>query len=111
MSRTVPLLDQELQKRVDEITRLYKSELTSPLQQAVIEGRIVLGMSLHVAKRLGGDCFYKVKVDMSIWPLNSDPALVIAKQETHPDESKIWLVFENSTQFPDKGITRFSVYF
>lgn len=28
----------------------------------------------------------------------------------HPDHSRIWMTFENDTQFPGQGRRRFSVY-
>lgn len=76
-----------------------------------VGGKIVVGMSLHEAIILGGDYFFKVKADASVWPKNSDPNLIIAEQAIRPDGSEIWLVFENGVQFASKGVTRFSVRF
>ena len=39
------------------------------------------------------------------------PYKVIQSQTMHPDDSQIWLTFQNATQFLEKGLTRFTVCF
>ncbi|NKI70727.1 hypothetical protein GN109_14990 [Collimonas pratensis] len=79
-------------------------------QKAILEQKITLGMSPYEAKLAGGPYFFDVEADSSVWPLNTDPNLVIAKQATHPDNSKIRMTFETATQFPDNGLTKFTVF-
>lgn len=92
-----------------EISR--HDEIAAGVRAAILLQQVVVGMSPFEAKLAAGAFFFKVKSDGSKWPPNTDPFLIIDSQHARPDESEIWLAFENDTQFPGKGIKRFEVYF
>lgn len=106
-----PLLDQKRLDHAKEIIRLYGEQIPAEAQKAILEQKIILGMSPYEAKTAAGGYFFKVDADLSVWPPNADPNVVIAKQATHPDNSKIWLTFETATQFVGEGVAKFTVYF
>jgi hypothetical protein len=68
-------------------------------------------MSLYEARLAGGTFLYSVERDPKNWSDDVSPLVIIDKQEVAPDESKIWLTFENATQFASEGKQRFEVYF
>ncbi len=111
MPTTHPLLDEKRLELAKETIHLYGAQISSDAQKAILEQKITLGMSPYEARLAGGAYFFKVEADPSVWPPNTDPNLVIAKQATHPDNSKIWLTFETATQFSNDGLTRFTVSF
>lgn len=73
--------------------------------------QVTLGMAPYQADLAGGSYQFKVDATPTVWPTNSDPNIVIAKQSTHPDGSKLWLTFETTTQFPGGGPQRFTAIF
>ena len=105
------ILDEKRLEYAKETIRLYGDKIAPSAQKAILEQKITVGMSPYEAGLAGGAYFFKVEADPVIWPANTDPNVVIAKQATHPDNSKIWLTFENATQFPAEGSTKFTVYF
>jgi hypothetical protein len=71
--------------------------------------KITLGMTPYEARLAGGSFFYKVEADAKRWSPGSDPLMVIAKQSTQPDDSKIAMIFRNATQFDTREPTTFRV--
>lgn len=68
-------------------------------------------MTPDEAHMAGGSFAYKVVADQTRWPENSDPLEVIWAQSTQPDDSEIWMMFKNETQFPGAGEVPFRVTF
>lgn len=93
-----------------ETIRLYGDKIPEKAQKGILAQQVLLGMSPYEAKLAGGAFYYKVEADPTVWKDNADPLLVMDRQSIQPDKSKIWMTFENETQFPEKGKKRFSVY-
>lgn len=87
------------------------NEISADIRAAILLQQVTFGMSPFEAKMAAGAFAFKVKLDGNKWPPNTDPLLVIDAQHAHPDESEIWLTFENDTQFTGEGLKRFDVYF
>jgi hypothetical protein len=68
-------------------------------------------MTPYEAHLAAGGFRFKVVADAKVWPKNADPYRGIWSQSIKPDDSKIWMMFENDTQFPELGITQFEVSF
>jgi hypothetical protein len=111
MTKTQPQLDQKRLEHAKEAIRLYGSQIPQQAQVDILEQRVTLDMSPYEARLAGGAFHFKVEADPTNWPPNANPFNVMWKQSTHPDDSKIWMTFETSTQFPDEGNRRFEVYF
>lgn len=111
MPTVKPVLDEKLLAIAKETIRLYSDQIPINAQNAILEQKVTLGMSPYEAKLAAGAFYFKVQADSTIWPPDADPNIVIAKQATHPDNSKIWMTFETATQFPSDGLTRFTVFF
>jgi len=73
--------------------------------------QITLGMNTREASLAGGAYFYRVIADEDVWDKDTDPTIIIKTQATHPDNSQIWMTFQNVTQYPEKGIQTFQVEF
>lgn len=104
-------LDEKRLAFAKECIRLYGNQIPVPAQIAILAQRVALGMSPYEAKLAAGGAYYKVEADAKVWPPNSDPEQVMARQSIQPDDSKIWMSFQTATQFPGEGEQRFSVYF
>lgn len=73
--------------------------------------QITIGMNTREASLAGGAYFYHVIADEDVWDKDTDPTIIIKTQVTHPDNSQIWMTFQNTTQYPEKGIQTFQVEF
>ena len=104
-------LDQKRLEFARETIRMYGDQIPEQAQKDILAQKVTLGMSPYEAKLAGGAFYFKVQADPKKWPANADPQVVIDKQSVLPDESKIWMTFENETQFPSDGKQRFQVYF
>jgi len=96
----------------DEMEKIFKDhpeKFTKEIIAAYRAKKIIPGMDPYIASRAGGQFQYRVDADPTIWPPATDPIRVIYGQARRPDASKIWMVFENETQFPEAGRTRFLV--
>lgn len=80
-------------------------------RKSILDGVIVLGMTPFEAKLAGGAFAYKVVPDKTLWPDNSDPIQVMWAQSLKVDNSEIWMVFKNSSQYSGQSDTSFRVYF
>jgi hypothetical protein len=110
-STAQPLLDQKLLEHAKEAIRLYGNQIPIEAQKSILQQKITVGMSPYEARLAGGAFSYKVEADPKNWPKNTDPRKVMWKQSTNPDDSKIWMTFQNVTQFPGEGKKRFTVFF
>ena len=75
------------------------------------KGKIIPGMNTLEAAKAGGAYFFRVIADESVWGKDADPYLVIQAQAEHPDNSRIWMTFQNDTQYSGRGIQTFQVRF
>ncbi len=82
-----------------------------PTTQALSENQITLGMNTNEASLAGGAYFFRVIADENVWDKDTDPNIIIKTQVTKPDNSQIWMTFQNETQYPDKGLQTFQVEF
>lgn len=80
-------------------------------QQSILDGVVLLGMTPFEAKLAGGAFFYKVVSDKEKWPEHSDPFKVMWAQSIQADNSEIWMMFKNSSQFSEGADVSFKVYF
>ena len=94
---------------MEQIFIAHPEKFSSEIIAAYRAKRIVPGMDPYLASRAGGAYQYRVEADPAKWATDYDPLRVIQAQAMHPDQSKIWMTFENSTQFPGQAGTRFKV--
>jgi hypothetical protein len=80
-------------------------------RQSILDGVIVLGMTPFEAKLAGGAFAYKVIVDTTRWPEGVNPLKVMWAQSMQADNSSIWMMFKNSSQYRESGATSFRVCF
>ncbi|AFV96912.1 MULTISPECIES: hypothetical protein [unclassified Sulfuricurvum] len=79
--------------------------------QSLSKKQITLGMNTIEASLAGGAYFYRVIADEEVWDKDTDPNIIIKTQATQPDNSQIWMTFQNATQYPEKGVQTFQVEF
>lgn len=72
------------------------------IQQSIKKGKITQGMNTLQASLAGGAYFFRVIADKDVWKEGIDPNIVIQAQTTSPDNSQIWMSFQNSTQYKEK---------
>lgn len=111
MISMLPQLDQERLEFAKETIRQFGDKISEQAQKAILEQRVILGMSPYEAYMAAGAFAFKVHADQSKWPANADPYSVMWAQSTQPDDSQIWMTFETATQFSEKGVTRFTIVF
>ena len=80
-------------------------------QEVITSGEITLGMNPSQAHLAGGAYAFRVIADLKHWKEDADPYLVIQAQTLHPDNSQIWMTFQNETQYPKQGLQTFQVEF
>ena len=78
---------------------------------SILNGQIEIGMTPYEAKLAGGEFSYKVMADTTVWVPNTDPLRVMWNQSVAPDGSRIWMTFQNTTQFGTVVERVFTVYF
>ncbi|ACZ12271.1 hypothetical protein [Sulfurospirillum deleyianum] len=89
----------------------YPELFPQTIQDAVIKGEITLGMNPYQAHLSGGAYAFRVIADPKHWKDDADPYRVIQAQTLHPDDSQIWMTFQNETQYPTEGLQAFQVTF
>ena len=104
-------LNQEALDLALEKIRLHGDKIPAETQKNILIQRVVEGISPNEARLAGGAFFFKVEADTKVWPPHSDPLVVMNRQSVAPDDSKIWMTFQNETQFPAEGMRRFTVEF
>lgn len=85
----------------------YPEKFPPEVQRAFLARQVVVGMDPYTAHMAGGAFVYRVDADPVKWPGGGDPFRVMWAQSMHPDHSKIWMTFENDTQFAGEGVRRF----
>lgn len=102
------------QRRRNEILQIFKDypdKISPAIQEKILAGAIVLGMSPYDAYLAAGAFAFKVIADPAKWEKNADPYKVMWAQSTQPDDSQIWMTFENDTQYSAEGKQSFRVFF
>ena len=113
MNMTETTLDPK-QKRRNEVLQIFKDypdKISPAIQEKILAEQIVLGMTPYVAYLAAGAFAFKVIADPARWEKNADPYKVMWAQSTSPDDSQIWMTFENDTQYPAEGKQSFRVFF
>lgn len=87
------------------------SDKTKNIKENIDQGIVIKGMNTHEASLAGGAYFYRVIADENVWDKDTDPNIIIKTQSTKPDNSQIWMTFQNTTQYPEKGMQTFQVEF
>ena len=73
-------------------------EISEANRKAIEAGQVLKGMCPNEAIAAAGiPYFFEAQLDPK-WPSGTDPQVVIEKQCSNPDKSKITLYFENKTQ-------------
>lgn len=114
MSNTTTSTKSNSQERLDYANKMisdYPNFFPEEHRSFILNGQIKIGMTPFEAKAAGGAFFYRVDADQKKWPVDADPYKVMWAQSNHPDDSKIWMTFKNSTQFPSESEQMFRVYF
>lgn len=104
----------EKQKRRNEILKIFKDypdKISSQIQEKILAEQVVIGMTPYDAYLAAGTFAFKVIADPAKWRADADPYKVMWRQSTQPDESQIWMTFENDTQFAGEGVQSFRVSF
>jgi len=104
-------MNRKLLELAKETILLYGDEIPAAAQENILKQTISLGMSPYEAKLAGGAFFFKVDADLKKWPANTPPLEVMWAQSTQPDDNKIWMTFENRTQYPGDDAVKFTVEF
>jgi hypothetical protein len=80
-------------------------------RRSIYERKVIKGMWPTEALLAGGGGIYRVTADPKKWKIGSNPMSVMKAQCTDPDESKIEIDFQNSYQFADGVVRKFTVQF
>lgn len=107
---TVAEKEAKLRRDMHKIFEKYPEKFSAEVRKGFAEHRVVIGMDPYLAHLTAGAFVYKVEADPLKWPSHADPMQVMWTQAKRPDSSKIWMTFQNATQFPGQGVTKFSVY-
>lgn len=91
-------------KRWHELEDMTKTRRTKMTE-------ITLGMNPYEAHLAGGAYAFRVIADPKHWKEDADPYNVIQAQTLNPDDSQIWMTFQNETQYPNEGLQAFQVTF
>ena len=86
-------------------------QFTEDIKQNIEQGKVVNGMNTLHASLAGGAYFFRVIADPDIWEKDIDPNIVIRVQVNKPDNSQIWMTFQNTTQYKEKEAQTFQVRF
>lgn len=98
----------------DKITKMMEDnpeQFPENIQKSIAEGKIINGMNTFQASLAGGAYFFRVIADPDVWKKDIDPNIVIKAQPTRPDNSQIWMTFQNTTQYKEKEKQTFKVTF
>lgn len=102
------------QKRRNEAIQIFKNypgKISPEIQEKILAEQIILGMTPYDAYLAAGAFAFKVIADPNKWEKNADPHKVMWAQSTIPDDSQIWMTFQNDTQYPADGKQSFRVFF
>ena len=94
-------IDAKLKRRNEalQVFKEYPDKIAPAIQEKILAGEIVLGMTPYDAYLAAGEFAFKVIADAAKWAKNADPYKVMWAQSTNPDDSQIWMTFENDSQY------------
>ena len=114
-SQIMPTADPHLDKKRLEyakgVIKQFGDKIPLEVQKGILAQQVTLGMPPYEASLAAGAYTFEVIADPKKWPKDADPYKVIQAQTLHPDDSQIWMIFQTATQFPEKGLIRFRVFF
>lgn len=93
------------------VFRDYPDKIAPAIQEKILAQQVVIGMTPYDAYLAAGAFAFRVIADPKNWPGNADPYNVMWAQSVQPDDSKIWMTFQNDTQYPGRHKVRFRVFF
>ena len=102
------------QRRRNEAIQVFKDhpdKIAPAIQEKILAEQVVLGMTPYDAYLAAGAFAFKVIADPTKWEKNADPYKVMWAQSVSPDQSQIWMTFENDTQYPAEGKKLFRAFF
>lgn len=102
--------DHQLVLEMQKIFEKFPDKFSDDIKSKFFVHQVAVGMDPYLAHLAAGAFSFKVDADPLKWPLHADPQQVMWAQAMHPDNSKIWMTFENDTQFPREGVRKFLVY-
>ncbi len=94
-----------------QVFKNHPEKIPFAIQEKILAGQIVLGMTPYDAYLAAGAFAFKVIADPAIWKSNADPYKVMWAQSVCPDNSQIWMTFKNNTQYLSEGTQSFRVFF
>lgn len=110
MENTDPKIDQKRKEFALQFFKENPNMVSNEIQAKILAQQIIIGMAPYDAYLAGGAFAFKVQADPAKWPSNTDPYKVMWSQSLEPDNSEIWMTFQNKTQFPGEGKQSFRVY-
>jgi uncharacterized linocin/CFP29 family protein len=94
-------------KEYSEAPECYREKF----RESIYSRKVVEGMWPTEALLAGGGGLYRVKADEKKWEKGSNPMIVLKAQCTEPDNSEIEIDFQNSYQFTDGVVKKFTTRF
>ena len=98
-ARAEMTINEKLRQVAEREIAAHPEKFSDETKRNILDQRITLGMTPYEVRLAGGAFYYEVEADPKRWPRGSDPIKVIATQTDEPDDSKITLTFQNTTQF------------
>ena len=98
----------------DKIKKMMEDnpkQFTEDIKQNIEREKVANGMNTLHASLAGGAYFFRVIADPNVWEEGIDPNIVIKAQVNKPDNSQIWMTFQNATQYQEKEAQTFQVRF
>ena len=100
-------MNDKIKKMMEDNPEQFPKEIKKSIEQE----KVVNGMNTLHASLAGGAYFFRVISDPDVWEENIDPNIVIRAQVEKPDNSQIWMTFQNTTQYNKKEAQTFQVRF
>jgi len=100
-------MNDKIKKMMEDNPEQFPKEIKKSIEQE----KVVNGMNTLHASLAGGAYFFRVIADPDIWEDGIDPNIVIKAQVEKPDNSQIWMTFQNITQYKEKEVQTFQVAF
>jgi len=97
--------------KIKKIMEDNPEQFTENIKQNIEQEKVVNGMNTFQASLAGGAYFFRVIADPDVWEKEIDPNIVIRAQVNKPDNSQIWMTFQNTTQYNEKEVQTFQVAF
>ena len=94
-----------------EIFKDNEDHIAPAMREDILAEKIILGMTPYEAQLAAGAFSFKVIADPLKWEKKADPYKVMWAQSINADESQIWMIFENESQFPNEDKQSFQVFF